>query len=109
LREVHLDLIWTPRPLPCESGPHLDLAVSESLDLTASVWHHTCLARTRAVENAIAGSGQGGEGDDILVLYIQMAPTGTEGKASRHREGASAGLRPSARCYARTAHGRVGV
>jgi hypothetical protein len=47
-----LDRIWTPRPLPCASGPRLDLDRFESLDLTAGVWHHSCLARTRAVENA---------------------------------------------------------
>ena len=52
LREVDLDPVWTPRALPCESGPHTDLARLESLDLTAGIWNHSCLARTRAVANA---------------------------------------------------------
>jgi len=52
LQEVDLDPIWTPRALTCESGPHADLARLESLDLTAGVWHYSCLARTRAVASA---------------------------------------------------------
>lgn len=37
-------------------------------------WLSNTLARRRAVENAIHNSGQGGEGDDLLIPHIAMPP-----------------------------------